>query len=239
MICLWKNSGSDSCSCAYRLQGTAEDILDHLAVFRSGTIILRQQGLSVSHIASFGSGRVRDGVWHDERSHLQSLVGTRRIFHLITDAADPRPMLTSSEPGSPADLSIRLDGCSWQAHAVRRMIHRFDGKPVGCEQSRLLGAGAWLDEWEPEHCSSSEHILAHVAHRELESCPWLEVVVRTPTHRSSVRFRPVFIDIDGSVLRVADRHCRHVMFADAESPAFRLVRSPDRGVYIHRELPAA
>ncbi len=239
MFCLWKKSGTNPCSCAFRLQGAAEDILDHLAIFRSGTVILRQQGLSVSHIASFGTGRVRNGIRHDPCSHLQSLVGSPRIFHLLTDAGDPRPLLTSAEPGMAADLSIRLDGCSWQAHSVRRMIHLFDGKPVGCERSRLLGAGAWLDEWETECGFACEPLLARAARRELESCPWVEVIVRTRAHRSVARFRPDFIDIDGPVLRVADRHCRHVVFADAESPSFRLVRGTDQGIHIHREVPAA
>jgi hypothetical protein len=237
MTCLWKKF--ESCSCAFRLHAAAEEVLDHLAVFRSGTVILRQPGLSVSHMAAFGSGRIRDGIWQDTRSQLQSIIGARRIFHLLTDTCDARPLLVSGEPGKQIDLSIRLDGCTWQSGPLRRMIHLFHGRPVTCEESRCLGAGAWLDDWEPDHSHGGDPILARAARRELESCRWIEVIVRSSAHRKVVRFQPDFIDLDGSVLRVADRHCRHVIFADAESPSFRLIRGPDRCIHIHRALPAA
>ena len=44
----------------------------------------------------------------------------------------------------------------------------------------------------------------------------------TPAHTGVIRFRPAFIDVSGTVLRLADRPMRHVVHADAAAPGFRI-----------------
>jgi hypothetical protein len=129
-----------------------------------------------------------------------------------------------SEPGKALHLSFRFDGLKWESPTVQRLIREFDGVSLDCAQSRLLGAGAWLDEWERPVFRVGVAERVEAAKLRLQGCRRLEVEVRSCGHRNVACFMPSFVDVAGSVLRIADRSLRHVVHADVADPAFSLSR---------------
>lgn len=204
--------------------------------------MLHQQGLSLAKSTPFGlcvaSG---EGGWHllhDRISGLETDTSCPQNIYLMTDASDRRPLLAMGEPGKAIDLSIRLDGYTWESSAVTAMLRRFGAVSLDCHESRRLGAGAWLDDWGTNAVPATDDGLIRMAIEVLRDCDCLEVEIRTRTHGSVMSFSPSFIDSEGGVLRVADRACRHVVYADVEAPEFRLERTSDGRARIFRETPA-
>ncbi len=184
------------------------------------------------------SSRSAKGNWqtlHDRISGLETDLVCPQNLYLMTDAADRRPLLAMGEPGKAIDLSIRLDGYSWESSAITALLRRFDAVPLACHESRRLGAGAWLDEWETIGKPSGESNLVRVASEAMQGCRSLEVRIKSRTHANVMRFTPSFFDSEGGVLRVADRSCHHVVYADVEATEFRLECLPDGLVRISRD----
>ncbi len=226
MFCSWRKSPSAPCSCACRLHGSVTELLNHLCCLGQGTLVIRQQGLSLAKSTLFGLWvSSRESGWHTLRDHISGLeVDTRRPqnIYLLTGHGDRRPLIAIGEPGKPVHLSIRLDGHLWESRSIRNLIDHFQGTPLDCVESRRLGAGAWLDEWERPACPAAPCNRLADTRFLLERCTELEVGVATASHKGTVRFRPSFIDASGSVLRIADRPLRHVVHADAGDPGFLL-----------------
>lgn len=189
-------------------------------------MVLRQQGLSLAKTTAFGlCVASRASGWQVLRDHLSGLetdTGHPQNLYLLADAADRRPLIGMGEPGRPMHLTIRLDGHAWDSPVVRNLIDHFDGVSLDCLESRRLGAGAWLDEWERSAGESAAEALVQDICRMLHGCRKLEVAVRNRGHRGTARFQPSFIDSSGTVLRVADRARHHVVHADVANPGFRL-----------------
>ena len=57
---------------------------------------------------------------------------------------------------------------------------------------------------------------------QLHGCDDLEVEVSSHGHHGVARFRPSFMDVAGTVVRIADRARRHVVHADVSDPGFML-----------------
>lgn len=243
MFCSWKKSPSAPCSCAYVLRSPITEVLNHLCCLGQGTLVLRQQGLSLAKTTPFGlSVAYRESGWNilrDVVSGLETDVNRPQNVYLLTDLPDRRPLLAMGEPGKSIDVSIRLNGHAWESAAVRDLLHRFDAVSLDCVESRKLGAGAWLDEWGQATKSSDGGELVREACRLLRGCGELEVDVRSGIHRNLVRFQPSFVDCEGPVLRVADRSCEHVVYADAASADFRMERVGADHLRIFRDPPAA
>lgn len=241
MFCSWKKSPSAPCSCAYVLPAPVSDVLNHLSHLGQGTLVLRQQGLSLAKITPFGPAVAkRQNDWniiHDAMSGLETDTSREQNIYLMTDASDRRPLLAMGEPGKSIDLSIRLDGYTWESSAVTALLRRFNAASLDCMASRRLGAGAWLDEWSDISVPIGDGELVREASRALHSCEWLEVEINSATHRNIVKFTPSFIDTEGGVLRVADRFCRHVVYADVEAPDFRLERLSGTETRMFRDKP--
>lgn len=243
MFCSWKKNSSAPCSCAYELRASVPDVLNHLSHLGQGTMVLRQQGLSLAKITPFGPvAPVQSDdltrLW-DKISGLETDACQLRSIYLMTDASDRRPLLAMGEAGKAIDLSIRLDGYTWESSAVTALLKIFNGTPLDCRDSRRLGAGAWLDDWEDVTLPSSDGELIRVASHAVKECEWLEVEIKAGGHRNLVRFAPSFIDSEGGVLRVADRFCKHVVYADVEAPDFRLERISGKETRIFRETAAS
>ena len=66
----------------------------------------------------------------------------------MVDNIDRRPLLALGQPGQAIDLSIRLAEQVWESPTVKSLLREFNATPLACSESRRLGAGAWLDEWE-------------------------------------------------------------------------------------------
>lgn len=224
MRCLWKKLSPGPCSCAYRLNAPADVILARLRSLPGATLVMRQRGLSLMKRTPFGTMERHEARsrFRDRLSGLECDPSGDTIIHLLTDAADSRPQLVCNEPGLPVNFSIRLDGLAWDSPEIHDLIRSCDATHVACETARHLGAGAWLDEWSGSPPTECDPVLARAARRRIESCQILEVRVKTTAHGCMTRFIPSFIDEDGAVLRIADKHCRHVVFVDAEAPDFRL-----------------
>lgn len=222
MRCFWKKSSSGPCACAYRLNAPADVILARLGTLPGMTLVMRQQGLSLMKRTPFGTLKLQQArsLLRDRLSGVECDLSGDAIFHLLTDASDSRPQLVCNKPGLPVDFSIRLDGQTWDSPQICDLIRSCDAIHVACETARHLGAGAWLDEWNESPPTECDHILARAARRQIESCRILEVRVKTTAHGCKTRFLPSFIDEDGGILRIADKHCRHVVYADADSPGF-------------------
>lgn len=243
MFCSWKKSSSAPCSCAYVLRSPVSEVLNHLCYLGQGTMVLRQKGLSLAKTTPFGLAvAYQNSGWNilrDQVSGLETDTSRDMNIYLMTDAADRRPLLAMGEPDQPIDLSIRLNGYSWESPAVTALLRKFNGVSLDCLQSRRLGAGAWLDDWGDNRPPAGDGELVRAAAGTLRDCGWVEVEIKSTTHRNVVRFAPSFIDTEGGVLRVADRSCRHVVYADVEAPDFRMARVSQDQVRIFRESTAA
>jgi hypothetical protein len=242
MFCLWKTHHNSPCACAFKLHAGAPEILPQLARFGTGTLVLRQCGLSLSSQADLRSlvrfpRRAGEPVrWPVE--HLEMDDGGTREFYLFIGSGDPRPQLASAKRGGKIDFSIHLHHHVWDSPEVRGLIETCGGAGVSCELARELGAGAWLDEWPDSGAGHRDDTLSLHARRQIESSSLLEVRIQAEGIRGDACFEPSFIDVDGSILRIADKRCRHVVFADADSPGFRLVRRNGNTVSIS-QLPSA
>lgn len=243
MFCSWRKSPSTPCSCAYVLRSPVSEVLNHLCYLGQGTMVLRQKGLSLAKITPFGLAvAYRKSGWNilrDQVSGLETDTSRPQNIYLMTDASDRRPLLAMGEPDQAIDLSIRLDGYSWESPAVTALLRKFNGVSLDCMQSRRLGAGAWLDDWGDASPAASDGELVRAAAGTLRDCGWVEVEIKSSTHRNVVRFAPSFVDSEGGVIRIADRSCRHVVYADVEAPDFRMARVCPDQVRIFRESTAA
>ena len=226
MICSWKKDPTSPCSCAYQLRGSLPELLNHLCCLGESTLILRQQGLSLAKVTRFGLAvAYGDHGWDllsDRTSGLETDTRTERRVYLMTSHPDRRPLICMGAPGAPIDLSIRLEKRLWDSAVVRNLIDCFDGVPLACHESRKLGAGAWLDDWErPVQQKTSTRPVSEILEW-VRGSDWLNIEVTSVGHRGTANFKPSFIDCSSSVLRIADREMRHIVNADAADPSLQL-----------------
>ena len=113
----------------------------------------------------------------------------------------------------------------WDSPVVKTLIDHFQGASLDCLESRRLGAGAWLDEWERPVNPECDSAMVNGACRILHECRELEVDVNSWGCRGTACFKPSFIDSAGTVLRITDREQRHVVHADVSDPGFHLSRT--------------
>jgi hypothetical protein len=226
MSCLWRKSQSAPCSCAYQLLGPRKECFNHLFTLGEGTLVMRQQGLSLAKKTRIGLCIARaESSWnllHDALSGLEIDANAAQELYLMTDALDRRPLLGVSLPGKPLHLSFRLDGLVWESAAVQSLIRDFTGVPLDCHHSRRLGAGAWLDEWTQAEDRCGEIQRLQELRDRLHECRKLEVRVNAGPQRVVTQFSPAFVDAAGSVIRIVDRTLRQVVHVDAGDPAFSL-----------------
>lgn len=207
----------------YRLHGPAIRLLNQLCHLGKGTLIFRQQGLSLARSTGFGlfvaSGH--EG-WHRLRDAISGLEADFRLpcqAHLFADPDDGRPVFAMSRSGRGIDFSIRLESQSWDSPALQTLLETFHGISQDARDGGISGAGAWLDEWE-QTSPWLGHIGWDIA-AALDSCRCLEIELRSGMHRMNAAFRPSFLDTEGSVFRIADAAREHVVFADTAAPGFR------------------
>jgi len=214
---------SRPCGLAYRLQGPTPRLLNQLCHLGESTLVLRQQGLSLATVTSFGlfvaSAHGGWNVLRDAISGLEADLRRSHQIHLLADPDDGRPVFSVGTPGDGSDLSVRLERHEWDSRIMRGIIDAFEGLSVDARERRMLGGGAWLDDW--DKVSSGERGLGWDMVAMLDSCRCLEVEVRTGMHRAMVAFRPAFLDTEGPVLRIADATRKHVIFADTGAPGFQ------------------
>jgi hypothetical protein len=223
----------------YRLQGPTPRLLNLLCQLGEGTLVLRQEGLSLAKTCTFGLC-VADGHggWHllrDAISGLETNLQHAHHVYLLPDPDDGVPVIATAIPGGEIDLSIRLDQHRWDSRIIRSIIEGFHGIPVEAREGRCLRAGAWLDDWSNTSPASGGirwEILAA-----LDGCRCLEVEVCSGLHRAVAAFRPAFMDSEGPVLRIADLARKNVVFADAGSPGFRWTSLATGHLKIRAELP--
>ncbi|QJE95314.1 hypothetical protein [Luteolibacter luteus] len=213
---------SRSCDLAYRLHGSTPRLLNQLCHLGEGTLIIRQQGLSLAKDTGFGLFVAREpGGWNvlrDAISGLEVDLGQAHQVHALADPDDAHPVFSINPPGNGIELSVRLDRHDWKSRVVREIVDVFQGVPIDARDRHSLGAGAWLDEWEstpPRNRSIDWNVAAA-----LDGCRCLEVEVKTAMHRVKAAFRPAFLDSEGPVLRIADAGRKHVVFADTAAPGF-------------------
>lgn len=233
MFCFRKTSPAAPCSCAFHLRSPIPELLNHLPCLGNGTLILRRPGLSVAKSTPFGLHiRERATDWdilRDAISGLETNLRQDPQAYLLRQFPDDSPLFAMGLPGQPIEFTVRLTNHAWNSPAILEMIRRFNATPLDCIESRRLGAGAWLDEWEqPKGASSPSPSFLRKASSALQHCRRLEVEIRTSSQRGTARFQPSFIDSAGPVVRIADKLRQHIVYADTSSPSFRLIhRGPD------------
>ena len=209
---------------AYRLQGSAAHLLNHLCCLGEGRLILRQDGLSLAKLTPFGLC-VADGRsgWHllrDAISGLETDLQVTRFIYLLPDPDDGVPVFATTGASGAIDLSVRLEELSWNSRTIRAVLDHCQAIRIDAREGRGLGAGAWLDDWKTSRPTiegaTRWELLAALA-----DCRCLEVELRSGLHRCAAAFRPAFLDSDGPVLRIADATRRHVVFVDSAAAGFR------------------
>jgi hypothetical protein len=209
---------------AYRLQGSAAHLLNHLCFLGEGRLILRQDGLSLAKLTPFGLC-VADGRsgWHllrDAISGLETDLQHTRFIYILPDPDDGVPVFATAGANGAIDLSVRLEEHDWHSRTIRAVLEHGQAIRIDAREGRRLGAGAWLDDWKTNTPASEGSprwdILAA-----LDGCRCLEVELHSALHRCAAAFRPAFLDSDGPILRIADTTRRHVVFVDSSTPGFR------------------
>jgi len=208
---------------AYRLQGSAAHLLNHLCFFGECRLVLRQDGLSLAKLTSFGLC-VADGRagWHllrDAISGLETDLQVTRFVYLLPDPDDGVPVFATAGANGAIDLSVRLEELCWDSRAIRAVLEHCQAIRIDAREGRRLGAGAWLDDWKTSAAAEGKASWDVVS--ALDGCRCLEVELRSGLHRCAAAFRPAFLDSDGPVLRIADATRRHVVFVDSGAAGFR------------------
>lgn len=235
MFCSWKSHPNAPCSCAFRLQHPIEELLNHLCCLGRGTFILRRPGLSLAKSTNFGL-HIRNeacgwNILRDAVSGLETDVSKPLQAYLLRDFPDPRPLFALGTADSPVEFTLRLEDHQWASPDLLAMIARFGGTALDCVESHRLGAGAWLDEWEqPKARPAIDGEAVHEAGEMLQRCRLLEVEVRTSAQRGETCFSPSFVDIEGNVLRIADRSRNHIVYADVSADGFHLEAAGSRAL---------
>ncbi|MFT3990869.1 MAG: hypothetical protein QM680_05610 [Luteolibacter sp.] len=238
MFCSWKSRPDAPCSCAYELRSPVHELLNHLCCLGKGTLVLRRPGISFAKSTPFGLHITdRASEWkllRDSISGLETDLDRDQKVYLLREISDPRPVFAMGPPGKPVELSIRLEGHTWQSPAIQQMIQRFDGISLDCVESHRLGAGAWLDEWEQARPLPAKIPLDCIedARSNLQRCQSLHVAIRTDTHRNTMHFRPSFIDSEGTVLRIADKQRSNIVYADVSAEDFSLSSLGSRELFL-------
>lgn len=234
MFCSWKTGPNAPCGCAFRLRSPVHELLNHLCFLGEGTLILRRPGLSLAKSTPFGLHiSERNSGWHtlrDAISGLETDTAGSQDAYLLREASDSCPLFAMGPAGKPIEFTVRLTGHKWQSPALQQMLRRFNSAALDCLQSRQLGAGAWLDEWErplPTPSAITNELVLRSSDA-LHDCDSLEVEIRTTSHRNNICFRPSFIDSEGTVLRIADKQRTHVVYADVSTPDFQLTSRGSR-----------
>jgi hypothetical protein len=239
MFCSWRKSPSAPCSCAFLLRGSLPELLNHLCCLGESTLVLRQQGLSLAKCTRFGlSVGTRESGWQVLRDHLSGMetdTGRALALYLLANAGDRKPVIGMAGLGCPLHATIRLDQHDWNSPVVANLVDHFDGVSLDCLESRRLGAGAWLDEWERPAANQGDALCIEQAGRILRECREIEVSVSARGCHGTARFEPSFVDSCGGVLRIADRARHHVVHADVQDPGFRLVSTDRHGLHLSVE----
>ncbi|WP_265594795.1 hypothetical protein [Haloferula sp. BvORR071] len=204
---------------AHRLQGPLAQVLNHLCLLGEGTLILREEGLSLAKVTSFGLC-VTDGRqgWHllrDAISGLETDLCSARNAYLLPDPDDGVPVFATAGISGEVDLSLRFESLNWRSRPILGLLDQCQAIPIDPREGRCLGAGAWLDDWKTSSTltqTTDWNLLSA-----LDACRCLELEIHSGLHRCAVAFRPAFLDTDGSVIRIADASRKHVVFADAGS----------------------
>ncbi len=177
-------------------------------------MVVRGGGITLFRKATFGGFfRNPDGAGlplHDEASGLSvDPSGLRRICLLQGSGLPPSFELECDDSGFALAVWPDLADLA----AVRRLASESSARPLPYEAVRRQGAAAWLDEIGPE-TRGWHHRL--VFDREAET---VSVAIRSASLAIGARFRPAFVDRDGSALRLSDAPGRHVLHCRAGSGA--------------------
>jgi hypothetical protein len=238
----WKKTPSAPCGGAYVLRRPIGEVLNQLCWLGPGTMVLRQQGLSLAKTTHFGLWVADEAqgweLLRDRFSRLETEMSKPQNVYLLAPQMGRQPLLAMGEPGQPIDLSIRLNCHTWGSNPIRDLLHRLDAVALDWLESCKLGAGAWLDDWGQASKPISDGERIREVSQWLRNCDQLELEIRSNIHRATAKFTPSFVDTEGAILRVADRFCRHVIYADVEAPHFQLTQIASRQMRICLE-PAA
>jgi len=211
----------------FRLRGSCREILGCLEKMGTGTLVMRQHGLSLAKKTGFGNGDVSasDETFLDTVSGLELCLSESPEIYIMPCPDDGRPLLAIGLRGQPVDVSIHWDDLEWDSPRIQELIRRFDGEEMKRSESWRLAANAWLDEWpEADRAKDAGCRFRQEIIEAFQQCEVLEVEVKAGRHRCMVWFRPTFIDFEGPVLRIADPSRNHVIFLDVDSASFRIRR---------------
>ncbi|MFC7338341.1 hypothetical protein ACFQY0_14200 [Haloferula chungangensis] len=167
-------------------------------------LILRSPGLTVSRIiadCSSWPGIQDELILH----HPEELA----CFAFACPVDDSLVVALRQSDGA-IPLSLHFTTTCWESAEVAQLLRVCDSRPSEAPGIWKNGAGAWLDEM-----SFSE------AHPPLELFYLLSLIDESSAIHAhadtaycslGARFRPVFIDINDSVIRLADRLGHHAIF---------------------------
>ncbi|WP_411826929.1 hypothetical protein [Luteolibacter sp. AS25] len=225
MACKWKKQPDAQCACAFRLTAGTEQIVRDFTTLGQTTLVLREPGLSLSKYTNSPSQEVD--------AHSPMLMEGSDLY-LLRDHETSKPTLAVARPGKTVSCTLRLEALEWNSPILRKFLLESIPKPVACPDARNLGAGFWMDDFGPKCAENTDHLLAREACQTIRHCQHLEIHLQAETCHIHTSCKPSFVDSERNIIRISDRACRTVVYADAGDPDFRLSYLADNKLQLTR-----
>ncbi|MBB5352718.1 hypothetical protein HNR46_002966 [Haloferula luteola] len=169
-------------------------------------MILRSDGLTVAKITRISA---LGTATRDPESGLHLHHPEQLTPHLVRCPADATLTCVLRSSTGETPLSLHFPSTPWESRSTRRLLDETHAHPVEVPGIWSEGAGAWLDEG----LHQSLRFQAEMLHL-LSLLDEFRTVTLHVQHAScslETTLRPTFIDLDGDLLRLSDRHGHHAV----------------------------
>lgn len=177
------------------------EVLSHLPP--AARLVVRTRGLTVSKHLPRGAADPLDGLSLRRPEDLELFLFPCPIDQTLVCA------LRNSTDGT-TPLSVHFPETRWRSPETARLLRKSAAVPAEAPGIWRRGAGAWLDDGLHGLRAPAGEVLDFLAL--IDGSPMVHARAAGSGCSIEVRFRPVFIDLDGEVVRVADRSGRHAAF---------------------------
>lgn len=215
-----RHSGPPPLPPVFRSAVTIGEILPLLP--DTARIVLRAAGIALSKVTSLTAGH----------HGLQLDPGAGLGVHFLRCPVDASLTCALRGASHHTPLSLHFPGTAWESPATRQLLNRCKAIPTAAPGIWSTGAGAWLDEGLRDDLRIQSEMLYLLSLLDESRTVNVHAVAAGCSLEAS--FRPTFIDLDGSLLRIADRHGQHAIYLHPE----RIRARQDRHQLHLHSLPA-
>ncbi|GAA5481989.1 hypothetical protein [Haloferula sargassicola] len=145
----------------------------------------------------------------DGSTGLTLTADSQLVLHFFRCPIDDTLTAALSDEIGTTPLSLHFPEVPWVSPTTRNLILRARAEPTTAPGIWSRGAGAWLDEGLHDSLQLQTETLYLLS--VIDESRSIHVSASAAGCSIETSFRPTFIDLDGSLLRIADRHGRHAV----------------------------